>query len=213
MAYSYAQLVQAIEDTTENTEASFVAHIPDFVTQTEKDVYNRVQALAARKNQTGVMAAGNRYVVLPTDWLSTFSFAYIDTSGNYHYLLNKEPDFIREAYPLPTTTGAPAYYALYDISTMVVGPTPDQSYSIEINYYGYPTSIVTASTSWLGNNFEHVLLYGSLRYAYTYMKGEPELVKQYSDLFESALSELKVLVDGKNRRDSYRSGQTRVQVP
>jgi hypothetical protein len=218
MSYTLTQLTTAIEDTVQNYEASFVVHIPDFITQTEKDVYNRVQALCARQNSTGAMVTGNRYVAVPTNWLATYTFAVIDATGVYSYLLQKEPDYIREAYPNPTqvtTLGLPQHYALYDINTFVVGPTPDQAYSLEMSYLAYPASLTAGAgsgTTWLSTNYEHVLLYGCLVYAYTYMKGEPELIKQYTDLFNSALTELKQLVDGKNRRDAYRSGSPRVQV-
>lgn len=215
MSYTLLQLQTAIEDTVQNYETSFVAHVNDFITQCEKDVYNRVQALCARQNSTGAMVSGNRYVAVPTNWLATYTFAAIDASGVYHYLVQKEPDFVREAFPNPSQTGLPQNYALYDINTFVVGPTPDQNYSLEMSYLSYPTSLTAGlpgGTTWLSTNYEHVLLYGSLVYAYTYVKGEPELIKQYTDLFNSALNELKQLVDGKNRRDAYRSGSPRVQV-
>ena len=218
MSYTLLQLQTAIEDTVENYETSFVAHVNDFITQCEKDVYNRVQALCARQNSTGNMTAGNRYVAVPANWLATYTFAVIDATGAYSFLLQKEPDYIREAYPNPTNVssyGQPLHYALYDINTFVVGPTPDANYSLEMAYLAYPTSLTAglpSGTTWLSTNYEHVLLYGSLVYAYTYVKGEPELVKQYTDLFNAALTELKQLVDGKNRRDAFRSGSPRVQV-
>jgi hypothetical protein len=214
MAYTYAQLAQAIQDTTAEggTEPSFLVHIPDFVTQTEKDIYNRVQALAARANEVGTMSAGVKYVAIPTNWLTTYSFTYTDVSGNQHNLLPKQTDFITEAFPNPAALGPPQFYAHYDINTFLIGPTPDAPYPIELNYLYYPTSIVSASTSWLGNNFEHVLLYGAVRYAYIYMKGEADLIAKYTELFEQGVNEIKQMVDGKNRRDSYRNRDVRVQA-
>ena len=209
----YSGLVSAIQTYTENTEISFVASIPQFVINAEERIYNQVQALATRKNDIGTAQANFPYLTLPPDWLSTFSVAVIDNNGKFHYLLNKEPDFIHEAYPPATTPNQlPIFYGLYDVDTMLLGPTPDQNYAVEINYYGFPVSIVTAGTTWLGTNFEWVLLYGALVEAYIYMKGEPEVIKLYEDKFTQAVGELKQLVDGKNRRDSYRSGQLRVQV-
>jgi hypothetical protein len=217
MAMTYAQLTQALQDYTENTESSFISHIPNFVIVSEQRIYNAVQALAVRKNSLGTTVTSNPYLAVPTDWLATFSISVIDSSGQHHFLLNKEPDFIQEAYPPATTPNAmPKHYASYDVGTFLLGPTPDQNYSVELNYYGYPPSLSTlgpTGTNWLSTNFESVLLYGSLVEAYTYMKGEPELIKQYETQFTNLLAELKVLVDGKVRRDSYRSGQTRVQVP
>ena len=216
MAYTYAQLQTAIQDTVQNYESSFVAHVPDFITQTEKDVYNAVQSLCARKNATGTVTASYQYVAVPSDWLATYQFAIINpTTFTYTYLIQKEPDFIREAYPIAATTAPPVHYALYDISTFILGPTPDQAYGLELSYLAYPTSLTAGAgtaTTWLSTNYEHVLLYGSLRYAYTYMKGEADLIKQYTDLFTTALMELQQLENGKRRRDAYRSGSPRVKV-
>jgi hypothetical protein len=217
MAYTYAQLQQAIIDfcAEGGTEPSFVTHVPDFVRHAEKDVYNRVQALASRQNQTGTISSGNRFVAIPTSWLATYSFTYTDASGSQHNLLLKQSDFITEAFPNPTALSPPQFYALYDISTFLLGPTPDASYAMEINYLAYPASLVdvtAGTTTWLSLNYDHVLLYGSLKYAYTYMKGEADLIAKYTELFEQGLNEIKQLVDGKNRRDNYRNGNVSVQV-
>jgi hypothetical protein len=210
---NYTQLTAAIQDWSETAEASFVAHIPDFVQDAEKRIYNAVPTLSTRKNASGVCTINFPYLTVPTDWIAPLSLSYIDATGNYHWLENKEPDFIREAYPNPTTYAPPLHYALYDIVTIILGPTPDFGYSMEFNYFGYPVSIVTAGNTWIGDNFDPVLLYGSLVYAYTFQKGEQELITTYEKLFQDALAELKVLAEGKQTRDSFRSGRTRVQVP
>lgn len=210
---TYAQLVQLIQDYCENSEQSFVDNIPTFVQVAEERIYNTVQLPAIRKNVTGTMTTGNKYLSLPTDWLATFSMAVIDPVTNEQaFLLDKDVNFIREAYPSPTSTGQPVYYAIFDDDTAIIGPTPDKNYGVELHYYYYPESIVTAGTSWLGDNFETVLLYGCLREAYLYMKGESDIVTFYENKYLESLNLLKQLGDGKNRRDAYRNGQLRVPV-
>ena len=210
---NYTQLSQLIQDYCQSTETSFVANIPTFVQVAEQRIYNTVQLPALRKNVTGSMSNGNQYMSLPTDWLSTFSIAVIDgTTGEYEYLLNKDVNYIRAAYPPPTSTGKPAYYAIFDNTTMLLGPTPDANYTAELHYYYYPVSITVAGTSWLGNNFDSVLLYGSLREAYTYLKGEADMVQYYEQKYQEGLGQLKRLGDGLDRQDAYRSGQVRIAV-
>lgn len=210
---NYAQLVNLITDYCESTESSFVSNIPTFVQLAEERIYNSVQIPAIRKNVTGTMTASFQYFSLPSDWLSTFSLAVIDpTTGDYEYLLNKDVNFIRASYPPPNSTGKPKYYAIWNNSSMILGPTPDQAYTAELHYYYYPASIVTAGTSWLGDNFETVLLYGSLREAYTYLKGEADMMQYYDQKYQEAVAQLKRLGDGLDRQDAYRSGQVRVQV-
>ncbi len=210
---NYAQLTQLIQDYCESTEQSFVANIPTFVQVAEQRIYNTVQLPALRKNVTGSMSNGNQYMSLPTDWLSTFSIAVLDTVTNeYEYLLNKDVNFIRASYPFPATSGKPKYYAIFDNTTMLLGPTPNANYTAELHYYYYPVSIVTAGTSWLGNNFDSVLLYGSLREAYTYLKGEGDMMQNYEQKYQEALGQLKRLGDGLDRQDAYRSGQARIPV-
>ena len=210
---NYAQLSTLLQDYCESTEQSFVANIPTFVQLAEERIYNSVQIPAIRKNVTGTMTQSFQYFSLPSDWLSTFSLAVIDpTTGEYEYLLNKDVNYIRAAYPPPNSTGKPAYYAIFDNATMLLGPTPNLNYSAELHYYYYPTSIVSSSTSWLGDNFDTVLLYGSLREAYTYLKGEGDMMQNYDAKYQEALGLLKRLGDGLDRQDAYRSGQVRVQV-
>jgi len=217
---NYTELSNAIQAYTENTEADFVANIPVFVTQAEQRIYNSVQFPSIRKNVTGSMTTNNKYLQCPTDFLSVFSLAVINASGEYEYLLNKDVNFIRQAYPQPTDTGIPRYYALFGPRsdnaaelTFILGPTPDAAYSSELHYYFYPPSISVAPfTSWLGDNFDTVLLYGSLVEAYTYMKGEVDMMGLYNQKFIEALALAKRLGDGLERQDAYRSGQFRQVV-
>ena len=217
---NYTQLSAAIQAYTENTEADFVANIPVFVTQAEQRIYNNVQFPSIRKNVTGVTTVNNKYLQCPTDFLAVYSLAVINASGEYEYLLNKDVNFIRQAYPQPTDTGMPKYYALFGPRsdnevelTFILGPTPDSGYSTELHYYYYPTSITASPyTSWLGDNFDSVLLYGSLVEAYTYMKGEQDMMALYNQKFMEALALAKRLGDGMERQDAYRSGQFRQKV-
>jgi hypothetical protein len=216
---NYTQLSDAIQAYTENTEANFIAEIPVFVQQAEQRIYNNVQFPSLRKNVTGSTSANNKYLGCPNDFLAVYSMAVIDATGAYEYLLNKDVNFIRQAYPQPTDTAIPRYYALFgsqtnDVNelTFILGPTPDTTYGVELHYYYYPQSIVTAGTSWLGDNFDSVLLYGSLVEAYTYMKGETDMMQLYNQKFMEALALAKRLGDGMERQDAYRSGQFRQKV-
>jgi hypothetical protein len=303
---NYVQLYQAIQDYSENTESLFVSNISTFVQEAEERIYNSIQIPPLRKNVTGNLTSGNKYLSCPDDYLSTFSLAVIDgTTGAYTYLLNKDVNFIREAYPTPATTGTPKYYALFGSQysnanelSFIVGPTPDSAYSAELHYFYYPVSIVqgavsgfnaptggssyttgvypnttltggngsgatatitvaggvvssvvltnggnfyavgnslttassniggtgsgfsvtvsavnnTAGTSWLGDNYDPVLLYGSMREAMLFMKGEADLVKYYEEKYTEALAQLNRLGTGLERGDAYRDGQAKIKV-
>jgi hypothetical protein len=212
MSLNYAQLVVQIQDYTENTFTT--TDINNFIQQAEQRIYNTVQLPALRKNVTGTLSIGNKYLAMPTDWLSTFSLAVINSANEYSYLLNKDVNFIRQSFPDTDTDfyGEPQYYAVFDNATFIVGPTPDANYSAELHYFYYPESIVTAGTSWVGTNFSSALLYGSLLEAYTYMKGEKDVLDNYRNRYDEAMLLLKQLGDGKNRQDAYRSGQVRYPV-
>jgi hypothetical protein len=198
--------------------------INTFITQAEQRIYNTVQFPSLRKNVTGSVTANNKYLSSPTDFLAVYSLAVVNTDGSYAYLLNKDVNFIREAFPTPTDTGTPAYYALfgptvqnYTISnelSFLLGPTPDATYTVELHYYYYPESITTAASgqTWLGDNFDSVLLYGSLVEGYTFMKGETDLIANYNTKYMEAMSMAKRLGDGMERQDAYRSGQYRQKV-
>jgi len=219
---NYAALSAAIQAYTENTEADFVANIPVFVQQAEQRIYNTVQFPSIRKNVTGSTSANNKYLGCPSDFLAVYSMAIVDgtlSTGDYEYLLNKDVNFIRQAYPRANDTGIPKYYALFGAQTnddnelsFILGPTPDATYPVELHYYYYPESIVTAFTTWLGDNFDSVLLYGSLVEAYTYMKGEQDMMALYNGKYQEALALAKRLGDGMERQDAYRSGQYRQAV-
>jgi hypothetical protein len=232
---NYTELSNAIQAYTENTEADFIAEIPVFVQQAEQRIYNNVQFPSLRKNMVGVMQTGNKYLSAPDDYLASYSLAVITdvtggnlNTGTYEYLLNKDVNFIRQAYPTPNDTGVPRYYALFGPTvssgsitnelTFIIGPTPDANYNVELHYYYYPVSIVTdavlnpTGTSWLGDNFDSVLLYASLVEAYTFMKGEQDMMALYNQKFMEALALAKRLGDGMERQDAYRSGQFRQKV-
>jgi hypothetical protein len=228
---NYAALSAAIQDYTQNYETEFVANIPVFVQQTEQRIYNTVQFPSLRKNVTGSVSASNKYLSCPNDFLSVYSMAIITdvtggnlNTGTYEYLLNKDVNFIRQAYPTPNDTGTPKYYALFgptvsgatisDELSFLLGPTPDAAYDVELHYYYYPESITVAADgqTWLGDNFDTVLLYGSLVEAYTFMKGEADLMALYDGKYKEALALAKRLGDGLERQDAYRSGQYRQAV-
>jgi hypothetical protein len=224
---NYSQLVISIQSYTENqfpdvyladgsTEDS-TTQINRFIQQAEQRIYNTVQFPSIRKNVTGSTTSGNKYLACPDDFLAVYSMAVIDATGSYEYLLNKDVNFIRQAYPTPTDTATPKYYALFGPQssantelTFILGPTPDSAYTMELHYYYYPESITTANTTWLGDNFDTVLLYGCLVEAYTFMKGEADIIAGYDMKYKEALALAKRLGDGMERSDAYRSGQARV---
>ena len=228
---NYAALSAAIQDYTQNYETEFVANIPVFIQQAEQRIYNSVQFPSLRKNVTGSVSASNKYLSCPNDFLSVYSLAVITgvtggnlNTGSYEYLLNKDVNFIRQAYPTPNDTGVPKYYALFgptvsgavisDELSFILGPTPDAAYDVELHYYYFPESITVApdGQTWLGDNFDSVLLYGSLVEAYTFMKGETDLMALYDTKYKEALALAKRLGDGLERQDAYRSGQYRQAV-
>jgi hypothetical protein len=210
---NYSQLVSLIQEYCETTEQTFVANIPTFVQLAEERIYNSVQIPAIRKNVTGTVTINFQYLSIPTDWLSTYSLAAIDPdTGDYEYLLNKDVNYIRAAYPAPTATGLPKYYAVWNDTSFILGPTPNKTYSMELHYYYYPPSIVNVGTSWVGTNYENVLLYGAIREGYTYLKGEAEVMAYYENKYQEAIAQLKRLGDGLDRQDAYRSGQVRIPV-
>ena len=237
---NYATLFETIKGYVENdfpdtqftdsagsdTSLTSKEQIDTFIQQAEQRIYNSVQFPSIRKNVTGLTTASNKYLSSPPDFLAVYSMAVIDpVTGDYEYLLNKDVNFIRQSFPNPTTTGKPYYYALFGPTTtntnppvitneltFILGPTPDIQYSIELHYYYYPESIVTASTTWLGDNFDSVLLYGSLLEAYTFMKGEPDVIANYQKRYDEAMILAKRLGDGMERGDAYRDGQIKSKV-
>jgi hypothetical protein len=220
---NYTELSAAIQDYAENPFTPEL--IATFVQQAEQRIFNTIQFPSLRKNVTGQTTASNKYLASPSDFLSVYSMAVVDATGRYEYLLNKDVNFIRQAYPNPNSLGIPKYYALFGPTTtnntppvitnelsFILGPTPDVAYTVELHYFYYPTSISVAGTSWLGDNFDPVLLYGALVEAITYMKGEADQITLYTTKYNEALAMAKRLGDGLERQDAYRSGQYRQAV-
>ena len=208
---TYAELVAAIKDYANNTETNFVAAIPTFVKQAEQRIYRSVNLPVNRKNQAGNMTDGNAYLTMPTDFLLPLSLS-VTSSSNQIFLLNKDANFIRSTYPNASTKGTPKYYATFASDTFIIGPTPDADYVTELHYYYQPASIVDTSPSWLGTNADTVLLYGSLVEAYTYMKGDADMMQLYQQRYQEALDLLKMQAEGRMTRDEYRDGTIRVAV-
>jgi len=215
---NYAQLVVAVTDYCENTFPT--VDIDVFIRQAEQRIYNTAQPANLRKNVTGVVTSGNKYLQCPSDFLSTYSLAiYPSGGGAYIYLLNKDVNFMRDAYPNPATTGTPKHYAIFGPQSndanelsFILGPTPNSAYSAELHYYYYPESIVTAGTTWLGDNFDSVLLYGTICEAFVYMRQENDMSALAQNRYVQAIALYKNLADGKQRMDAYRDGQVRVPV-
>jgi len=213
-----SELTQMIQDYSENTESLFVANIPNFVKQAEARIYQTVHIPVLRKNVMGTISSANKYLATPNDFLSVYSIAAVTPgTGAYTYLINKDVSFIREAYPTPTSSGAPKYYAIFGPQsgniteiTLILGPTPDTDYAVELHYFYYPDSIVTTSTSWLGDNFDPALFYGAMREAMIFMKGEQDMVSYYEQKYTEAIGQLTRLVSGLERGDAYRDGQTKI---
>ena len=209
---NYTELVTAIQDYTQNEETSFVSNIPNFVGQAEERLNRSIMVPELRKNASASTANGDWYLARPEDFLSVFSLAVVDSSGDYSFLLDKDVNFIREAYPASSTSGLPQYYAQFDgdydgeSGNFILGPTPDADYAVELHYYYDPPSIVSTGTSWYGDNAESALLYGSLIEAYTYMKGEADLIQQYTSRYSEALGQL-TGVQIRSTTDEYRDGK------
>ena len=209
---------------TSTTTSTGTEQINTFITQAEERIYNSVQIPPLRKNVTGVTSSGNKYLSCPNDFLSVFSMAVIDATGAYEYLLNKDVNYIRAAYPNPASTGLPQYYALFgptvasgtitDELSFILGPTPDAVYDVELHYYYYPESITVAADgrTWLGDNYDPVLLYGTMVEAYTFLKGEIDVTAQYEKKYQEAMSQLNRLGTGLERGDAYRDGQAKIKV-
>mgnify|MGYP006406398667 FL=1 len=205
---TYAELTAAIKDYANNTETNFVAAIPTFVKQAEQRIYRSVNLPVNRKNVAGTLTDGNQYLTMPTDFLLPLSLS-ITSSSNQIFLLNKDSNFIRSTYPNASTKGTPKYYATFASDSFIIGPTPDANYVTELHYYYQPASIVDTSPSWLGTNADTVLLYGSLVEAYTYMKGDPDMMQLYQQRYQEALDLLKLQAEGRMTGDEYRDGTIR----
>lgn len=215
---NYTELVKTIKSYVENdfpatlgsSGLTSTEQMDTFIQQAEQRIFNSANILDLRKNVTGTTTADNAYLSLPSDWLASYSLAVVNPStGAYTFLDSKDVNYIREAYPIPTDTGTPVHYALFDDNTAILGPTPDVAYTVEMHYFYYPESIVTATNTWLGDNFDHVLLYGALLEAYIFMKGEEDIILTYKTMYDEALFQLKDLAEGKNKRDTYKAPKPR----
>jgi len=213
MAFTYAQIVSAIQGYLQVDENGIsTTDMNTIIQQAEQRIYYDVQIPVLKKNVTGVFSSGNRYLSTPADYLSTYSIA-VNNNGTYEYLLPKEVAFLREAYPDTTTTGVPRYYAIFDNDTLLIAPPPDSNYPVELHYFYEPPSIVTiTSGTWLSENAENTLLYGCLLEAYTYLKGESDLISLYAAKYKESLEALRVIGEGRNRSDTYRNGEARIRA-
>jgi hypothetical protein len=212
MSLNYTQLVSAIEDYLQYNDTVFQNNIDVIIQQAEDRIYQSVQAPVERRNSTGALTINNQYLGVPSGMLSVASMSVV-SGGEYTFLLPREVSFMREAYPSPTVTGLPKCYALFDQTTFIVGPTPDASYAVELNYHAKPDSIVSAGTSWIGDNFESILLSACLLESYIFLKGDADLIQLYDNRYKEALSTFQLLGEGLDERDSFRNGTKRMQVP
>jgi len=214
MSFTYAQLKQAIQDYTENDETTFVSNLPVFIRNTEERILKTVQLNLFRKNVSATFTQSNQYLASPGDFLAPFSLSYTDGSGNKNFLLFKDVNYIQEFNPNSTTEGSPRYYAVFDIDNFIIGPTPDSAYTAELHYFYRPASLTSGSdsgTTWLSENASVCMLYGSLIEAYTFMKGEPDLITNYTQRFIEAAGSLKLLGESEETTQEYRAG--RVVIP
>jgi len=209
MSFTYDQLKQAIQDYTENDETSFVNNLPVFIRQAEERILKNVQLSLFRKNVSGAMSASNKYLACPSDFLAPFSLSFVDGDSDHQFLEFKDADFVQTFNPDATTTGNPRYYAVFDVDNFILGPTPDSAYAVELHYFYRPASLTAGSgsgTTWLSENAEIAMLYGSLMEAYIYMKGEPDMLGQYEKRFMEAIQGMKMLGEAKEVTDEYRTG-------
>ena len=213
MAFTFTTLKTAIQDYTENAEATFVTQLPRFILNAEERILKECQLDVFRRNQSGVVTSGTKFLTKPSDFLSPFSLSVVNSSAN-EFLLYKQITFLQDYTPNPATTGVPKYYGSWDEASFLLAPTPNSGFTAELHYYFRPTSISTSGdgTSYLGNNAELALLYGSLVEAYTFMKGEADVLQFYTQRYQEALVFLKNLGEGRQTRDEYRYDRVRREV-
>jgi hypothetical protein len=210
MSFTYAQLKQAIQDYTDNDETSFVTNLTIFIQQAEERILKNVQLSLFRKNVSGTLSSSNKYLACPSDFLAPFSLSFVDADSNHQFLEFKDTDFVQSFNPNAATTGNPRYYAVFDINNFIIGPTPNAASVVELHYFYRPASLTAGSdsgTTWLSENAQIAMLYGSLLEAYTYMKGEPDLVALYEKRFGEALVGMKMFGEAKEVTDEYRVGK------
>ena len=209
MSFTLATLKTAIQDYAENDETTFVNHLNDFIKAAEERIFKNIQLSFFIKNSTGSMTSSNQFLALPTDYLASFSLSFTNASNEKVFLDLKDTDYVQSYNPNPNTTGTPKYYAVFDINNFIIAPTPDSSYSVELHYYYRPASLTAGSesgTTWLSTNAPFALLYGSLLEAYTYMKGEADVMQEYEKRFAEAVISLKNFGEAKEVTDAYRTG-------
>ena len=210
MSFTFAQLKTAIQDYTEYDESTFVTNLPVFIRQAEERILKNVQLSLFRKNALGTLSSGNRFLACPTDFLAPYSLSFINSSSEHNFLQFKDPDFVQTMNPNASTTGDPRFYAQFDVDNFIIGPTPNGDFSAELHYFYRPASLTAGAesgTTWLSENADVALLYGTLLEAYIFMKGEPDLVQMYQQMYVQSLALLKNMGDGKLRGDTYREGQ------
>ena len=212
MSFTLTTLTSSIQEWTQNDESTFVAEIPFFIKNAEERIFKVVDLDYFRKNVTGTMTSGNKFLEKPSDYLSTFSLSYVDSSSQNVFLLQKDVNFIQEFTPNPSTTGSPRFYSSFDVDTFIVAPTPDTSYAVELHYYYRPASLTTvdSETTWISTNAPDALLYACLGEAYTFMKGENDLIQLYTARFTEAMSRLKIYGEAQENTDAYREGLVRI---
>ena len=212
MSFTLTTLTNSIKEWTQNDESVFVAEIPFFIQNAEERIFKVVDLDYFRKNVTGTMTSGNKFLQKPTDYLASFSLSYVNSSSQNVFLLQKDVNYIQEFTPNPTTTGSPRFYSSFDIDNFIVSPTPDSNYSVELHYYYRPASLTTdnSGSTWISTNAPDALLYGSLIEAYTFMKGESDLIQLYTARFTEAISRLKIYGEAQENTDAYREGLVRV---
>jgi len=211
MSFTLTTLTASIQEWTQNDEATFVAEIPFFIKNAEERIFKVVDLDYFRKNVTGTMTSGNKFLEKPSDYLATFSLSYVKDSANV-FLLQKDVNYIQEFTPNPSTTGSPRFYSSFDVDTFIIAPTPDSSYSVELHYYYRPASLTTddSGSTWISTNAPDALLYAALVEAYTFMKGESDLLQLYTARFTEAISRLKIYGEGQENTDAFREGLVRV---
>jgi hypothetical protein len=209
MSFTYAQLKQAVQDYTENDETTFVSNLPLFIRQAEERILKNVQLSLFKKNVSGGMSASNKYLACPSDYLSPFALSFVDSDGDHVFLDFKDVDFVQSFNPDATTTGKPRYYAVFDVDNFILGPTPNSSYAVELHYFYRPASLTSGAdsgTTWLSENAQMALLYGTLMEAYIFMKGEADVMAMYEKRFTEAISGMKMFGESKEVTDEYRTG-------
>ena len=212
MSFTLTTLTASVQEWTQNDESTFVAEIPFFIKNAEERIFKVVDLEYFRKNATGVMTSGNKFLQKPSDWLANFSLSFVNSSSENVFLLQKDVNYLQEFHPNPSSTGTPRFYASFDVNNFIVAPTPNSNFTVEVHYYYRPASLTTddSGSTWISTNAPDALLYATLIEAYTFMKGENDLLQLYTARFTEAISRLKIYAEAKENTDAYREGSVRV---